>query len=132
MPDERKRVAGFYSQAKALLKNPKKLFSLLNRANTKISKSNAIQSVQHDVTTLIRLLRAYGSGKYKNIPWGSLVKITASLIYFVWIIDAVPDFLLGVGLLDDLSVFLWTLKSVRKDLDHFKAWEASSSPNVID
>jgi len=46
----------------------------------------------------LRLLWAYASGRYRNIPWASLLSIIAALI--VWIINA-----------------------VKNDLDNFLQWE---------
>ena len=33
---------------------------------------------------------------------------------------------LGLGYIDDVTVWIWTLNAVRKDLDAFRAWEDST------
>lgn len=59
---------------------------------------------------------------YTKVPTGTIVSIVAALIYFVSPIDLVPDFIPGVGLVDDAGVILFCLFLVKQDLDEFKAW----------
>ena len=70
-----------------------------------------------------RLLRAYAKGSYREIPWQSLLIIIASVIYFVMPLDAIPDFLVGLGYVDDAALLGWTIKSVSSDIDDFTTWE---------
>jgi len=35
----------------------------------------------------------------------------------------IPDFILGLGLIDDAALLGWVLSSVKSDIDHFIAWE---------
>ncbi len=61
----------------------------------------------------------------------ALVTIVAGLLYFVSPIDAIPDWLLGVGFLDDIAVLGWVLKTVADELARFKAWRDSQSPERL-
>ena len=72
-----------------------------------------------------RLFKAYASGKYKNIPWKSLLLITAALIYFVSPVDLIPDVLLGIGFTDDFAILLMVYKSVHSEIEKFLDWERS-------
>ena len=49
--------------------------------------------------------------------------IVASIIYFVMPFDAVPDFIVGLGLLDDVALLAWTFRSVAQDIEAFIGWE---------
>jgi uncharacterized membrane protein YkvA (DUF1232 family) len=51
--------------------------------------------------------------------------LVAAVVYFVMPVDAVPDILLGFGLLDDAAILGWTLRSLDGDLKRFRAWEAT-------
>jgi uncharacterized membrane protein YkvA (DUF1232 family) len=75
------------------------------------------------ITTLSRMVKAYFAGEYRIIPWGSIVKIIAVLIYFVSPIDVIPDFLPFVGLTDDLALTMWLFSSLKVDFENFEAWE---------
>ncbi len=75
------------------------------------------------IITLSRMVKAYSTGQYKVVPWGSIIKIIASLIYFISPLDLIPDFLPLVGLSDDLALVMWLFTSLKTDIDNFIAWE---------
>jgi len=75
------------------------------------------------VTMLSRMVKAYFTGEYKIIPWGSIVKIIAVLIYFISPIDVIPDILPFIGLTDDLALTMWLFSSLKEDLENFEVWE---------
>lgn len=75
---------------------------------------------------LFRLIKAYATGTYREIPWNSLVMIIASVIYFVMPIDLIPDFIPALGLLDDAALLAWTIKTFSEDIDAFLEWESNN------
>ncbi len=81
------------------------------------------QVLAEKITTLSRMVKAYISGDYKIIPWSSIVKIIAVLIYFISPIDFIPDFLPVIGLSDDLALVVWLFSSLQEDFANFEAWE---------
>ena len=80
-----------------------------------------------DLKSFIRLLHAWGTGRYKQIPWKSVSLIIAAVLYFVSPIDAIPDFIPGIGFLDDAFVIAWVMRQVRKDVEEFNFWEDSTA-----
>jgi uncharacterized membrane protein YkvA (DUF1232 family) len=81
------------------------------------------QVLAERITMLSRMVKAYISGDYKIIPWSSIVKIIAVLIYFISPIDFIPDFLPVIGLTDDLALVVWLFSSLQEDFANFEAWE---------
>jgi uncharacterized membrane protein YkvA (DUF1232 family) len=81
------------------------------------------QVLSEKITTLGRMVKAYASGEYRIIPWSTIIKIVAVLIYFISPIDVIPDFLPVVGLTDDLALVMWLFSSLKTDLENFIAWE---------
>lgn len=81
------------------------------------------QVLSEKIATLSRMVKAYFTGEYKIIPWGSIVKIIAVLIYFISPIDVIPDFLPVIGLTDDLALTMWLFSSLKVDFENFEAWE---------
>ena len=75
------------------------------------------------VTTLTRMIKSYVSGEYKIIPWGSIVKMIAVLLYFISPIDFIPDFIPILGLTDDFALIMWLFNSLKDDFNDFEAWE---------
>lgn len=105
------------------------IFELLRQALTKAKvvsgneNKGAGQILLEKVTTLSRMVKAYFTGEYKIIPWGSIVKIIAVLIYFVSPIDVIPDFLPIIGIADDLALTMWLFSSLSEDFQNFETWE---------
>nr|WP_276516669.1 DUF1232 domain-containing protein [Fictibacillus nanhaiensis] len=56
-----------------------------------------------------------------------MVLIVAGLLYFVSPIDAVPDFLIGAGLLDDATVLAFLFKTLSSEISSFQSWEKEDS-----
>ena len=102
--------------------------ALAGRALHQAEKSRGpLVRVFSDLKAFIRLLHAWGTGRYKQIPWKSMSLIIAAVIYFVSPIDAIPDFIPFVGYLDDAFVIAWVMRQVRKDVEDFIFWEESTA-----
>ena len=84
----------------------------------------SIAAVRGQLGLLARLLKAYASGEYREIPWKTLVRMIAVLIYFVSPIDFIPDILPIIGLTDDIALLVWLFGAVKGDLDKFEEWES--------
>ncbi|HWQ41187.1 MAG TPA: YkvA family protein, partial [Desulfosporosinus sp.] len=65
--------------------------------------------------------------EYREVPWQTLVLITAGLIYLVSPVDAIPDFMPLIGFSDDFAVLSAVIISVGRDLEKFLAWEKAST-----
>lgn len=81
------------------------------------------QLLLEKITTLSRMIKAYFNGEYRIIPWSSILKIIAVLIYFISPVDVIPDFLPIIGLTDDLALILWLFSSLKEDFENFEAFE---------
>ena len=109
-------------------KNPKKLNELLDRALKKAHSSKGrLAEVWESLLASFRLLRAYATGRYRDIPWTSLVSIVAAVIYFVMPLDLIPDFILALGLIDDAALLGWILSSLKTDIDNYIEWEKAQA-----
>lgn len=94
-------------------------------------KGPRIGQLREDVKLLQSLCLAWWRGEYRAISPKALVTIVAGLLYFVSPIDAIPDWLLGVGLLDDIAVLGWVLKTVADELARFRAWRDRQAPERL-
>jgi len=72
---------------------------------------------------LVRLLRAWKRGSYPGLSMRTLAILAAGILYVLSPVDLVPDFLPGVGLLDDVAVLALLLHALAQDLAAFRAWE---------
>ncbi|MBD9481983.1 DUF1232 domain-containing protein [Pseudomonas sp. PDM14] len=77
------------------------------------------------------LCLAWWRGEYRAVSKQALLSVVAGLLYFLSPLDAVPDWLLGVGFLDDLAVLAWVVRTWRGELDAYQAWRAQRTPGEL-
>jgi uncharacterized membrane protein YkvA (DUF1232 family) len=95
--------------------------------NVKLQNVNAAD-VKEKFFTLGRMIKAYSTGKYRDIPWKTLLLIAAAVIYFVNPFDLIPDVIPALGLTDDLGVLMMVYKATQGEVDKFLAWERTMLP----
>ncbi|UFH56673.1 YkvA family protein [Spirosoma sp. KNUC1025] len=110
-------------------RNSQRLFQLIREA---IEKSGGLSGAnfaafRDQLSVVTRLLRAYASGQYRELPWKTLLRVIAVLIYFVSPIDILPDFLPIVGLTDDIALMLWLFSGIKDDIEKFRQWEGGTA-----
>jgi len=76
-----------------------------------------------DCKLLIALVKDYWRGRYKEIPYWTIAAIVAALLYVLNPLDLIPDFIPGLGQIDDAAVVAACLLLVRKDLQKYKQWK---------
>lgn len=112
------------------MKNRTRLVLLVGQIGRKISgvenKGKVAQEAKEKMLTLGRLLQAYASGRYQQLGWRPLVTIAAAVLYFINPADIVPDIIPVSGLVDDLSILVWTYQSLQIEIDKFLTWEKSN------
>lgn len=109
--------------AETLLKDPAAAMKVVDEAAAKAKKEGKkIDAIKGDFANLILMLKAYISGTYKKLPWTTIISSVAALLYFINPFDAIPDFILGFGMIDDATVIAFCLRSIKQDLDQFVAF----------
>ena len=111
-------------RAEKLVRNPKELLSVLTVAERRLDRVGAgpLTPIKKDVQTLLRLMRAYGEGRYRQVSGKNLALAGVGLLYLVSPLDVLPDFLPG-GFFDDAAVIGFVVKKIRTELVTFEAWE---------
>ncbi|MEH7886459.1 YkvA family protein [Bacillus sp. JJ1609] len=124
----------FEKKAKEYVKRPEKTDVLIKDATKKADdKKGSLTEIWDNLQLLFELVSAWRKGEYRKIPTASIVTIIASIIYFVSPIDLMPDFLVGLGIVDDAAVIGFVLKQITADLEKFKIWKENNNvENVID
>ena len=117
------------SHAEAYLKDRKHLQGLIQQA---IEQAEAIdkaglRDVWTDLLTMLRLLKAYASRRYKDVPQEHLIPIISAVAYFASPLDLIPDFTPGIGYLDDVMIIRSAARQVKAELQRFLEWETGLS-----
>lgn len=116
-------------RAEGYVDRPERLGGLLDVATRKLKRGDSkfFNQFWQQLRAVLRLLRAYRSGTYRNVSRGAILTLLGAVIYFVMPIDAIPDWIIGIGFLDDAYVLGMAVKAVKNELDAFLAWEAAGS-----
>ena len=122
----------YKSRATQLLKSPEEVLALSTRAANKLAGtgrlSTRFQSVREELGLLVALLRAWINGDYRDVSTQSIVAIAAAVLYFVVPFDLIPDFIAGIGLLDDATVIAYVVSLVRDEIAGFQRWRSGIRP----
>lgn len=127
LPVVREKLA----RAEEIFRSPKELLRLLTLAERRLDRVEAgrLTPVKKELQTLLRLLRAYGEGRYRAVSVKDLGLAGLALLYLVSPLDVLPDFLPG-GFVDDAAVVAFIVKKIRNELVAFEAWERGQRPRA--
>jgi len=80
--------------------------------------------------TMLRLIRAYERGEYKQVSNDDLIWIVAALNYLIDPYDLIPDVTPFLGFVDDAIVVGFVADKARQTLDEFMIWETVGVSNL--
>ncbi len=95
------------------------------------SQGNRLGKLKDDLRLLQALCLAYWRGEYRDISRKSMLTVVAGLMYFLSPLDAIPDFIPVFGMLDDIAVLAWVMKTLDDELSAFRAWRDRQSPEKL-
>ena len=91
----------------------------------KVLGSRHLAMFLEDVGLLFELIRDNLAKRYTTVPWHTIAAAAATLLYIMNPLDIVPDFIPGLGYVDDGMVVMLAMKMVGKDLEKYKLWRRS-------
>ena len=113
--------ARYLTMARRLLENGR-LPGLLRAVADKGERNARFARVRDDLNLLLGLCAAWWRGEYRAVGRQALLSVVAALLYSLAPLDMVPDWLPGAGLLDDLAVLAWVMRTWAAELDAYRAW----------
>ncbi|MET3684379.1 uncharacterized membrane protein YkvA (DUF1232 family) [Alkalibacillus flavidus] len=111
--------------------SPQKLKTLANNAEEKAREnSKSLSNALDQIKLLVEFLKAWKNNEYRDVSKQTIVWIIVALLYFVSPLDAYPDFL-PLGYVDDIALLGYVYKSIKDDLDKFKAWKYGNNNEFV-
>jgi len=109
----------YFPLAQRLIKRGKIPALLFAVARKSSSKRGLFKGLREDLALLQALCVA--------ISPNALIAVVAGLLYFLSPIDAIPDWLPGLGFVDDLAVLGWVMRKWSGELEAFKVWRQAQT-----
>jgi uncharacterized membrane protein YkvA (DUF1232 family) len=101
---------------------------LIQHCNNQMPKNNIFRlgfliRLFQDLKLMMPLVRDYWKGKYRDISAKSIVIFVVALAYIISPIDLIPDYIIGLGQIDDAVILGLALYFLEKDLRKYKEWK---------
>jgi len=114
------------ASARRLIEHPEQLRQIVDDAFIKMRKhSDAIREIAADLQIILRLIKAWLAGGYKDISTKSIVILIGAILYFLNPFDAIPDTIPVLGYVDDVAVVGWIVKTLKDEIEKFRVWESA-------
>ena len=92
----------------------------------KITSSNMLEKYTELAKVMFGMLKDYRKGIYTNVPWFTIASIAFGFLYVLNPLDIIPDFIPGLGYIDDLAVLSFGLRFIETDLHNYLDWKLES------
>ena len=131
-PIPKERLEAEFAQAmksaKSYVEDPERLRALFQEAAKEAASlpRDPFKETWPYFQTMLRLIRAYYQGNYRDVAESTLVVIIAAIIYVVNPLDLIPDAIPALGFLDDATVLALAVRRTRQTLDDFMTWETAT------
>lgn len=98
----------------------------------KLLNSNTLKKYTELGKIMIGMLQDYRKGIYSNVPWFTIAAIAFSLLYVLNPFDIIPDFIPGLGYIDDLAVLSFGLRFIESDLHNYLDWKLEEGASDVE
>jgi uncharacterized membrane protein YkvA (DUF1232 family) len=93
----------------------------------KLSNATPLRKFTELGKIMFAMLKDIKKGRYSEVPWFTIASIVVALLYVLNPLDIVPDFLPGIGYIDDLAVMTITLGWIETDLHKYLDWRLAEN-----
>ncbi len=130
------QVEEFYEKSKAeaeeVLKDEGKMERMFQRLEKKLKAVPIAGNALAYVPVMMSLVRSYVKKEYTEPPLGTMVSIVIALIYFLSPADVIPDFIPGLGYIDDAAIVAGCLVLIKSDLEEYRKWRKENGLEYVD
>ena len=94
-----------------VMENEKKIYNIM--------KNPKLVEYWEDVKLYFRMLRDIVTRKYRKIPFGTIAVIVCTLLYILNPQDIIPDYIVGIGYIDDAFILSMSLLFTKMDVQKY-------------
>ena len=98
------------------------IHNILNNKDTilKVLKNEKLLKFLNDVVVYLKLLYDIITARIGNVPVGIIITIVGVLLYLLSSIDLIPDYIPGIGLMDDVLLLSFCHHFTKSFIDRYK------------
>lgn len=126
------RLIKYLPMAQSVLARGRLPAVLIAVARKSSSRGGLFKGLRDELGLLQALCVAWWRGEYRAVSKPALIAVVASLLYFLAPLDAIPDWIPGLGFIDDLAVLGWVMRKWSGELEAFRAWRDGQSAEVLE
>jgi len=85
-------------------------------------REGGLRGLASDLRALGSMVRDWSRGSYRGVSKKALMLTAGAALYFVSPLDVIPDWLLGLGQVDDVAVLGLWLSMIRGEVSNYRLW----------
>ena len=89
----------------------------------KLSNAGPLRKYAELGKIMIGMLKDVKNGVYPQIPWFTIATVALTLLYILNPLDIIPDFIPGLGYIDDMAVLSLGVGWIESDLHRYLDWK---------
>ncbi len=93
----------------------------------KLAGANSLSKYVEIGKIMMGMVKDMKRGAYTSVPWFVIATIVMVLLYMLNPLDLVPDFIPGVGYLDDLAILSLGMGWIETDVHKYLDWKLSQT-----
>ncbi|MCK2042957.1 DUF1232 domain-containing protein [Chromohalobacter sp. TMW 2.2308] len=94
-------------------------------------RSGALMRIARALRVFVPMLGDVTAGRYRPVPWAACGWMTAAVAYLIMPFDIIPDFLMLIGVIDDVFIVGWLLTRVDHSLAPYRRWKGIDPPDAV-
>lgn len=98
--------------------------------NKKFSGSNSLSKYAELGKIMIGMLKDVKNGIYPQVPWFTIATVVMALLYILNPLDIIPDFIPGLGYIDDMAVLSLGVGWIESDLHRYLDWKIQKGKEI--
>lgn len=99
-------------------------WGLVRRLKTRVW---AVKRIGRALKLFVPMTRDVIRGDFRPVPWSAFGMMALALAYLIMPFDLIPDFLMIIGLVDDVLIVGWLLNRIDQRLADYRAWQQANA-----